>query len=533
EKSRGYQKDSTGSSPYEGSPQKFLIRYRYKYKNLLQYGITAEKDAGEQFFKGGQKSGFDFYSAHFFARNIGFIKTLALGDYTINMGQGLVQWQSLGFKKSSDVLGIKRQGDLIKPYNSAGEINFHRGAAITLGKKFMSITGFVSLRKLDANFNIDTIHNEDFVSSLQTSGYHRTYNELMDKNSQRQTAFGGDIYYNKNNFHAGLNAIQYKFKYPLIKADDLYNKFAIKGKNWGNYSFDYSYTHKNIHVFGEAAVDKKGDKVFVQGLLMNVDAKVDLSFLYRNIAAAYQSLYSNGFTENTLPTNEKGFFAGITFKPTDIWRIDAYADLYSFPWLKFRVDAPSSGKDYLLQLTYKPNKQLEVYSRYRNEKKGINKKFEGFATNQVVNVPRENWRTQFSYKVNQQISLRSRLELLWYDQQAENKEHGYLIFTDVIFKPLLKPYSAGIRGQYFETDSYNSRLYAFENDVLYSYSIPVFYDKGYRYYINLSYDINKKISVWARFAQTVYSNRKNAGSGLDEVSGNKKSEIKVQMLASF
>ncbi|MEO7802113.1 MAG: hypothetical protein ABIR81_08945, partial [Ginsengibacter sp.] len=127
EKSRGYEKDSANASRYQGNPLKFLIRYRYKYKNLLQYGITAEKDAGEQFFKGGQKSGFDFYSAHVFARNIGIIKTLALGDYTINMGQGLVQWQSLGFKKSSDVLGIKRQADLIKPYNSAGEINFHRG----------------------------------------------------------------------------------------------------------------------------------------------------------------------------------------------------------------------------------------------------------------------------------------------------------------------------------------------------------------------------------------------------------------------
>lgn len=533
EKSKGYEKDSANESRYKGSPLKFLIRYRYKYKNLLQYGITAEKDAGEQFLKGGQKSGFDFYSAHVFARNIGIVKTLALGDYTINMGQGLVQWQSLGFKKSADVLGIKRQADLIKPYNSAGEINFHRGAAITLSKNFLSLTGFVSLRKLDANFNVDTLNHEDFISSLQTSGFHRTTGETADKNSQHQTAFGGNVSYNKNSFHAGLNVIHYAFKYPLIKADDLYNKYSIKGRSWGNYSFDYSYTYKNIHVFGEAAIDKKGANAFVQGLLINVDAKVDLSFLYRNIVSAYQSLYTNGFTENTFPTNEKGFFAGITIKPTDIWRIDAYADLYKFPWLKFRVDAPSSGKDYLLQLTYKPNKQLEIYSRYRNERKGLNEKLEGFSTNQVINVPKEHWRTQFSYKVSQQINLRSRLELLWYDHQSQNEEHGYLIFTDFIYKPLIKPYSAGIRGQYFETDSYNSRLYAFENDVLYSYSIPVFYDKGYRYYINLSYDINKKISVWTRFAQTIFSYRKTVGSGLDEIKGNKKSELKLQMIASF
>jgi hypothetical protein len=76
-------------------------------------------------------------------------------------------------------------------------------------------------------------------------------------------------------------------------------------------------------------------------------------------------------------------------------------------------------------------------------------------------------------------------------------------------------------------------VYAYENDVLYSYSIPVFYDKGYRYYINLNYDLNKQLSVWARFAQTIYSNKITVGSGLDEIQKNKKSELKLQVIASF
>ena len=113
EKSEGFLLDTTtGNNFYPGSPLKFLLRYKYQYKNLLQYGITAEKDAGERFFQGKQKSGFDFYSAHFYAKNIGSIKSLAFGDFTVNLGQGLIQWQSLGFKKSSDVLNIKRQTDI-------------------------------------------------------------------------------------------------------------------------------------------------------------------------------------------------------------------------------------------------------------------------------------------------------------------------------------------------------------------------------------------------------------------------------------
>jgi hypothetical protein len=110
EKSKGYLLNpDSAASFYAGSPQKILMRYKYIFKNLLQYGITSEKDAGEQFFKGAQKNGFDFYSAHFFVRNLGIIKSLALGDFTVNLGQGLTQWQGLAFKKGSDVLNIKRQ----------------------------------------------------------------------------------------------------------------------------------------------------------------------------------------------------------------------------------------------------------------------------------------------------------------------------------------------------------------------------------------------------------------------------------------
>jgi hypothetical protein len=532
EKSKGYLNDTTKSF-YPGSPQKLFIRYKYSYKNLLQYGITAEKDAGEQFFRGAQKSGFDFYSAHFFVRNAGIIKSLALGDFTVNLGQGLTQWMGLAFKKSSDVLNIKRQADILRPYNSAGEIYFHRGAGITLQKKFLAATAFISYRKVDANFVTDTLNNEDFVSSLQTSGYHRTKNEVADKNVQRQLTIGGNISFTKNKFHIGINGVHYYFKYPINKSADAYNKYALNGNSWGNYSIDYSYTFKNMHFFGEAATTEKLDKAFVNGLLISTDARVDLSFLYRRISRGYQSLYTNAFTESTFPTNENGFYAGISINPTDVWRIDAYTDLYNFPWLKYRVDAPSAGNDYLLQITYKPKKEIEIYSRYRSERKAINYNPDQFVLNPVVIKPKQSWRTQLSYKLNSAITFRTRVEMLWYDKRGNAPEQGFLTYADIIYKPRQKSYSGNIRLQYFETDSYNSRMYAYENDVLYSFSIPVFYDKGYRYYLNLNYDVTRKISVWLRFAQTINPDKKVVGSGLDAIVGNRKTEIKMQAIFNF
>ncbi|HSN62313.1 MAG TPA: helix-hairpin-helix domain-containing protein, partial [Ferruginibacter sp.] len=335
EKSRGYILDSsTTKNFYPGSPQRVFVRYKYIYKNLLQYGFVGEKDAGEEFFKGSQKQGFDFYSAHFFVRNAGIVKSLALGDFTVNMGQGLTQWMSLAFKKGPDIMAVKRQSSVLRPYNSAGEIFFHRGAGITLGKKNWQATVFGSMRKVDANFNADTSNSQDeFISSLQTSGLHRTKSEVEDKGAQRQLAFGGNFSYQLNRLHVGLNAVQFNLKYPLIKASDPYNLYALSGKKFGNYSVDYSYTVRNMHFFGEAAITNKNYPAFVNGLLLSVANNIDMSFFYRNISKGYQSLYTNAFTESTYPTNEKGFFTGISIRPNNNWRIDAYADVYRFPWL--------------------------------------------------------------------------------------------------------------------------------------------------------------------------------------------------------
>ncbi|MFM6926366.1 MAG: hypothetical protein ACKOU7_12745 [Ferruginibacter sp.] len=535
ERSKGYLLDSsTATNFYPGSPQKILFRYKYNFKNLLQYGFVAEKDAGEQFFKGKQKQGFDFYSAHIFIKNSGIIRTLAIGDFVVNLGQGLTQWQSLAFKKSADVLNIKREGAVFRPYNSAGEINFHRGIAVTLAKGKWQFSVFGSYRNIDANFVSDTSQNQDdFVSSLQTSGYHRTKSETDDKAIQQQLAFGGNFSYQLKRLSLGINAVHYNFKFPLVKSSDPYNKYALAGSQFGNYSFNYSYTYRNMHFFGEAAGTSSFSKAFVQGLLISASTRVDLALLYRNMSGSYQSLYAYGFTENTNPTNEKGLYAGISIRPGYAWRIDAYADFYKFPWLRYRVDAPSAGSDYLVQLSYKPNKQLEIYTRYHVELKSINVNPSQLTLSPVLQQPKKNWRTQVNYKISNAVTIRNRTEMVWFDKKAITGEQGFLIYFDFIYKPQLRPFSGNIRLQYFDTEGYNSRVYAYENDVFYSFSIPVFYDKGYRYYVNINYDLNKNFSFWVKWSQTLYKGKTLIGTGLDEIRGHSKSEIKLQVIYKF
>jgi len=541
ERSKGFDETTPGTK-YLGGRQRLFFRYRYQYKSLLQFGVTGEKDAGEQFFSGKQKYGFDFYSFHLFATKIGRVQALALGDFTVNMGQGLIQWQSIAFSKSADVLAIKRQLSILRPYHSSGEFYFNRGAGITLRFGKIEATGFVSLRKLSANFTVDTVNNEDLISSFLNSGYHRTEGEADDKNNMQQFSYGGNITYHQRSLHIGINGLAYNFSLPIQKRNEPYNLFAIHGKEWNNFSIDYSWTYRNLHFFGEVAIDKNRDRAILNGLLISVDPHVDLSFVQRAIDKRYQAVYGSAFTENTYPTNENGFYTGISIKPMTGWRLDMYADLYRFPWIRYLAEAPGYGKDFLVQATFAPNRQLMIYSRFRNESKQYGLTGDATITSYVVLIPKQSWRTQINYKVNSSISVRNRVEMLWYSKNArpeapigrENDfETGFLIFLDLLYKPLSKPYSGNIRLEYFETGGYNSRIYTYESDVLYSFSIPAFDDKGYRYYVNLGYDIKRNSSVWLRWAQTIYKDKTSTGGGLDEIPGNHRSEIKIQMMLLF
>lgn len=512
---------------YLGSAFHLQTRAVYQYKNLLYYGIVADKDAGERFFSGAQKGGFDFYSVHFFVRNLGKIKELALGDYALNLGQGLIQWQSMAFGKSADVVMLKRQAPVVQPYRSAGEFYFNRGAAATIQQGAWQATAFVSYKAFSGNVVPDS---GGHFTAFNTSGYHRTRLEVEDRNRLTHFSAGGALSFSSNTFKLSLNAVTHRFSLPLQKRDEPYNRFALSGKTHFLASIDYSYTYANMHFFGEVASDRKMHHAMVHGALISVDPKVDLSVLYRNLAREFQSPFGNAFTESTLPGNEQGLYTGIQVRPRNGWQVSAYADFYRFPFLKYRVSSPTRGWDYLTQIIYIPDKKTEIYLRYRTETKPINGHSQPFSFPEPQQ--RQNLRLHFLTKINQQISVRARTELVWVRKEGEQTDEGFLTYIETTYS-----YSPRIKGnfrlQYFETGSYNSRIYAYESDVLYSFSIPALFGKGFRYYLNVHYQAANHLGFWVRLAQTAYRDRDSIGSGLNEIGKPHKTDFTAQMRLSF
>jgi len=46
-----------------------------------------------------------------------------------------------------------------------------------------------------------------------------------------------------------------------------------------------------------------------------------------------------------------------------LFTFKAYADYFSFPWLKFQVNAPSIGKAFLAELDMIPERSISMYFR--------------------------------------------------------------------------------------------------------------------------------------------------------------------------
>jgi hypothetical protein len=526
------------NSRYAGDATKLYTRYRYKYGRHISFGVTAEKDAGEQFFEGAQKNGFDYYSAHFFLRNQGKIKQLAIGDYQAQFGQGLTYWSGRAFGKSADIMLIKRSAQGLKPYSSVDESLFMRGGGVALEFGKIDVTAFYSYNNIDANIDLtDTLSaNNDVltITSVQQTGLHRTFNEIEDKDAIVQQQMGGHIAYKTRKLNIGVTGINSNLNTEFNPTLQTYNQFRNSDNNQTKLGVDYNWIFKNFNFFGEFSKGINAGYAYVSGALITLDPRISVAVLYRDYQRDFQPIASAGIGEGSVNENEKGLYMGVIIKPAKKFTLTGYYDQFTFPWLKFGINAPSQGYQYLAQLTYKPSKKMEMYVRVRERNKQENTAVdlqEGI--DYLVHEKQTNYRYNYSFKVSESIKLKGRIELVNYNKEESPFETGYLIYQDIVFKAKSSPFSFSFRYGIFDTESFNSRIYAYENDVLYSFSIPAYSNKGTRTYLTMRYRVMKGIDVWLRYALTYYDDLDVISSGLEEIQGNHKQEIKAQVRFKF
>lgn len=520
------------NSYYNGNKLKILTKYKFNYKNKLQFGFIGEKDPGEQFFSGEHQHGFDYNSAYFQINDIGIVKTAVFGDFQAQFGQGLIMWSYLRSAKSGQVINIKKHGNSLNRYNSSDENNFLRGGGFTLKKYGLKFSVFASHKAVDANVKTDTITNKLYFTSFQNTGIHATAGELNNKHAVNQTIFGVNANWQKNKLRIGVSAIKYHFNIPLQIEKKPENTFKFYGTKNSNLSTDIEYRFNKMHFFGEAALSENGGNAYILGAIMELNSQFRTSVLHRNYAKNYQALYSNAFGENSHTQNEKGTYIGAEILPYKKWKLSCYYDMFSFPWLTFNANSPTKGNDYFIQADYTVSGNLQMYWRYKNEIKQQNNGEQQTAMGSLNSITKSYLRYQLAFTPLNSLTFRNRLELSQYQTNQKNTENGYMLYQDIIYRPK-HSLSLIFRYAVFDTKSYNTRIYTYENDVLYAFSVPALYGKGTRTYITLRYNMAKNVDVWLRLSQTWYAHKTEIGTGPMQINNNTKSEIKIQVMWKF
>lgn len=536
EEKSGYQQVSdsvlqASNNFYYGNPDRYYSRFRYSYRTNLSIGVTGEKDAGEQFFRGAQKDGFDFYSAHAFFKGGKYLKALAVGDYQVQIGQALNLWSGYAFGKTADVTNIKKTANPIRPYTSVDETRFMRGAAVDLGFGPFSLLAFASMKKVDASVLADSLFDDlEFVTSINLSGLHRTNSEIQKKDALTEKMAGANIRYRNRNLQMGIAGVYQGYDKDFNKSMQPYNQFDFRGKEMVSLSGDYSYVIRNFNFFGEASRSSySGNWANVHGVLFSLDSRASFSLLYRNYQKGYQTFYNNGFSEGSNTQNENGIYAGFKLKLSSAWTLNTYADLFAFPWMKYQVDAPTAGHELLIQPSYKPNKQLEIYARFRQQLRQKNSRDSDGTVTPIEDVLQRNYRLNLSYAVSEFFTVKSRIEYVTIHRPSNTTENGLIITQDVLFKPKNLPFDLSLRYALFDTDSYDTRIYTYENNALYVFAVPAYYYQGSRGYMLIRYSFLKRFDLWVRYGTFIYNNHKTLGSGAEEIQGSKKSDITVQL----
>ena len=518
-KRKGYEHTYLGPSVYNS------VKYTFRYRDQLYAGGVAEKDAGEPFAALHNRYGYDYYSFYLLLQNCGRLKSLAVGNYRLSFGQGLVMSTDYLMGKTIYASSFNNRSTGIKRHSSTDEYNYFRGVATTVAlTKRLSVSAFYSHR------NMDGVVTDGEITSVYKTGLHRSRKEADKKNLLTSQLTGGNVSYQQNHIRLGITGVYYVFNRPYEPELTGYSKNNIHGNHFYNLGIDYAYRWHRFSFQGETAIGKQG-WASLNRLQYSPVQDIQFMLIHRFYSYDYWAMYAHSFGEGSTVQNEQGYYVGLETTPFSHWRFFVSFDLFSFPWKKYRINKPSRGTDGLIQATFTPRTNLSMYLKYRYKQK--ERDLTGSKGTLTLPIFHHQLRYRLNYSLNDVFSSRTTLDYNHFHSQDRAATKGYQV-TQMISSQL--PWTrlfADVQGSYFCTDDYDSRVYVSEKGLLYTFYTPSFQGRGFRCAVRLRYELNKHWLFITKFGETIYLNRNEIGSGNDLIYGNKKADIQMQLRIKF
>jgi len=524
EQKAGY--DKSRVTHYVGTPQQYVFRYSFSASEHITLGVAGKKNAGEEFFKGSQKQGFGFYSFHLQVKSIGILQSVILGDYRLHFGQGMIMGNGFLNNISGE---IRKTGTMQRPVTAMSQSNFLRGIALQLGTYKFSGTIFYGHRFFDGNIIEIEPNIFAFEGAISNTGLHRTETELTKRNVLLNRVYGIHFRAHLKAFNIGTQITRTEFSLPILPSSRHYQYFDFSGKGLCNASIDYQMLVKHHILFGEFAVSSTNGFGLLQGAIFKVDPRVKFSVLVRHFSKKFVAFDGRPYSKNSKLNNETGLLLTSEIVLSKKINMVALFDMYQFHWLRYLIDKPISRLDASLRfdISIARNCALLLRYTYRTQSKNFR---EETIYNEILETEQHRLRAILSCTFLQFLQLKSEVSGIC-NRNARKKENlfGLLAYQDVGVNISKIRLNLKLRFTLFDTDTYDERLFAYENDLSYIFTINSYYYRGYKTYFIIRWKY-KWFEIQGKISRMLFFNKHQIGSGLELIDASHKTEIKVQML---
>jgi hypothetical protein len=530
EKALGYEAVEKEGAVFKGDRFKHYLRIEAQTNRPFSAGFIAEKDPGEPIFNN-YLHGVDLTTGYLrYQPKTGWLREAVVGQYSMAAGQGLVVRSGMPARKSAMVTSIRNRGPSFRPSLSASESTGLRGGYFTMGKGSVEMTPFISLRHQSARIQSDST-GQEWITSIRKDGLHRTEAELNQRHNVTEMVAGSRITYRNRWLTLEAGHLYYHLNKPLIPASELYNQFYFRGKTNQNTWVSYTMATHGILLFGEMALDEFSHPATWNGLAWEAAPGLSLALGFRSFPKKYQAPLAGPLSESSSFAGEQGLYVGMEWQLPGRWVVASYFDRYQFNWLKYQLNGPSNGFDWLLQVQKKMSGGQNLLARYRHRQKPGN----GTSQTPEMNlgtIAHDQLKLQYTY--NPEENWQSATLAEWHlVNNPEGHFRGMLLAQDFRMMALKKKLTVTCRYALFDANHFDARLYAYEPEVLYQFSVPAYSGTGSRYLLLINYKLKPAWHLWVRAARWVYSDREESGSGYNLIPTNTKTEVTLQTRIKF
>lgn len=516
----------TGQVPFytrKGDRNGFLgYKYRHELRLAADIGrhltvaLTGAQDAGEPFFTAPNRWGYDSYTGYAQLQKLGCVEQLIVGNFRPMAGMGLVLGNTFFAGKTMMSQNLGRSARLLRPYAGRNELSAMRGAAVSLLPwSTFKVLLYGSYRPIDA-----TLRPNGAVATLLKSAYHRTPQEFAKKHNTNQLDFGTHIGYILRQMQVGITVSYTGFDRPLQPDSAIYRRHYPRGRHFFNASTDFTFQLQRVNIGGEVAIDGHGNLAMIGSMGYVPRSALSLVASARYYGKNYQAMQAQSRATFGYVRNERGLYVGATWVASRSVQIQGYADYAYASEPRYLVSIGAAGWDTSLQGLWKVERH-SLSLRYRWTLRPRDN------AARTALIRRQTHRLQLAYTVTPLscLTLKTQAETAMFS--AEKAEAGWMVSHHLLWQR--GQVLAGLVVAYFDTPSYDTRIYLNERQLQYQYTFNAYSGRGMRLSIIGRYVLFNRLTLAASLGNIRYFNRQSIGTGLQQIDQSSLTNLLVQV----